>query len=105
MPGTRKTISAAAVALVVAAVIAVLACVPRSAQPSTPTGTHVEVEDCDAEDYANRETDCGFLPGGRRRVTPPPSRPSVGAGKPTPAKTTGKAPTKALTRVPTRGKR
>ncbi len=32
--------------------------------------TPADVEDCDAEDFRNRETDCGFLPG--RRTTKPP---------------------------------
>lgn len=26
-----------------------------------PTGQPYEVEDCDAEDYRNREADCGFV--------------------------------------------
>lgn len=37
----------------------------------------VEVEDCDAEDYANRESDCGFTDADRaKRKTPAPRKPA-----------------------------
>lgn len=30
----------------------------------------VDLEDCDAEDYRNREDDCGFTDADRKKVTP-----------------------------------
>lgn len=40
----------------------------EDSQPANPPAS--EVEDCDAEDLANRETDCGFAPTTTRtRVT------------------------------------
>lgn len=37
-------------------------CLPGSETPA------VEVEDCDAEDYRNRESDCGFSDSDRRKT-------------------------------------
>lgn len=55
-----------------------------AACPASPDqGSAVEVEDCDAEDWANRETDCGFAPTPKRTT-----------GKPAPPKTPAKKSTK-----------
>jgi hypothetical protein len=35
-----------------------------------PAAPPVEVEDCDAEDYANREEECGFMEADRRKPSP-----------------------------------
>lgn len=40
-----------------------------------PAGQEVEIEDCDAEDWANREDDCGFTDADRR-TTKKPAKPS-----------------------------
>lgn len=42
---------------------------PTAAEPSG-----VEVEDCDAEDFANREDDCGFTEADRKKKTPAPRK-------------------------------
>ncbi len=51
---------------------------------STSGSPGVEVEDCDAEDYRNREDDCGFTDADRQKLkTPGPAKATP--GKPTPA--------------------
>lgn len=52
------------------------ALVAASAGACACNGTQHEVEDCDAEDRANRETDCGYPPGSK------PKKPAKPAKKP-----------------------
>ncbi len=43
------------------ALIALALVIPLAGCADTSPPDDVEVEDCDAEDYANRETACGFV--------------------------------------------
>lgn len=52
---------------------------------STSDGSGVEVEDCDAEDFRNREADCGFTDSDRRKSPKPVVKPSP--AKPAPRTT------------------
>lgn len=71
---TRVALAAAAATLV-----AGLGC--GLSDPSTVTPGGGQIEDCDAEDWANREDDCGFTDWDRRKTA-----------KPSPRKTTGPSP-------------
>lgn len=53
--------------------------------PGSVTPGGVEVEDCDAEDFRNREDDCGFTDADRRKTAKPTARKTTG---PAPLKTT-----------------
>lgn len=64
----------------VAATAALLTLGCGLSDPSTVTPGGVEVEDCDHEDWVNREDDCGFTEWDRKKTA-----------KPTPRKTTTKA--------------
>jgi hypothetical protein len=53
---------------------------------SSPNDSAVEVEDCDEEDYANREVDCGFTqstPTGKATPKKTKSAPKAGTTKKT----------------------
>lgn len=53
----------AAIAVGISMALTAVACgSPDQAQPS-----QVEVEDCDAEDYINKEDDCGFTDADRKK--------------------------------------
>lgn len=54
--------------LAVAVMVVALPMSLAAACPSRDEAAGVEVEDCDAEDFKNRETDCGFAP--TPKVTP-----------------------------------
>ena len=56
-----STIVAIIVATVVAIIVGVCAVGPATFQQSGTTQQDEEVEDCDAEDWINREDDCGFV--------------------------------------------
>ena len=64
--------------VVVVIAVAVIAAIGISKNSFVP-GTQVEVEDCDAEDRANREAECGFLP----QVTTTKPAPKKSAAKTT----------------------
>lgn len=66
----RKLAIATALSLTLLGTTTACACEPWATTSST------EVEDCDAEDYRNKEDDCGFTDADRRKTT-----------KPTPART------------------
>lgn len=70
----RTTIAAAATAALLT-----LGC--GLSDPGSGTSGGVQVEDCDAEDFRNREDDCGFTDSDRRKTA-----------KPTPKKTAAKVP-------------
>jgi hypothetical protein len=57
----RKAFTAIAVGAVLA--VGASACGDPAAPP-------VDAEDCDAEDYANREESCGFMEADRRKPSP-----------------------------------
>lgn len=65
----RKTLAALA--------LGALLLTGTAASCGEPAADGVEVEDCDAEDYANREDDCGFTDADRaKRKTPAPRKPA-----------------------------
>lgn len=73
-----------AIAAAGAVLIAGLACgYPASGDTPQPP-SQVDVEDCDAEDFRNREDDCGFTDADRRKTIKPSPRKTAG----TPTKTT-----------------
>ena len=55
------TIVTIIVATIVAVIIGVCAANPAMLQQSDTTQQEEEVEDCDAEDFLNREDDCGLV--------------------------------------------
>lgn len=103
------------IALVVVASITICGAIALVALPASTTsrvtpwgGDDINVEDCDAEDYRNREDDCGFGPADRARLrstsAKPSTKPSAAApaSPPAPAKTTAKpAPAKTPAKAPT----
>ena len=68
---------------IIAAVIIVGACTvaaivnPALIQPSG-TVQQEEIEDCDAEDWANREDDCGFVGPKPAKTSAPKTAPKTG---------------------------
>ncbi|GIH07380.1 hypothetical protein Rhe02_54470 [Rhizocola hellebori] len=55
------------------AVLAVSATLASGAAACGDPAPAVEVEDCDAEDWANREDDCGFTDADRKKKTTKPA--------------------------------
>lgn len=56
-------------ALVIGATVGIsTAACPATNPPTDGTSIEVEVEDCDAEDFANKEDDCGFTEADRKKA-------------------------------------